>query len=190
MNRAVRGRIQRPGKPCRHTGFTLVELMVAITIGLIIIGLAVPMLRSVTRPPLAQATRDFLDACNEARSRAIMESRPMQIVIRDGGAEISVEAAPEGVVGATNGVSAVSFTRRGEDDGPAPFFAKRFDQDVAFESVVVNQRGFMDAPAAAVRFFPNGTADQFEGVISWRRSQARRLTVEVMTGIAEVFDVR
>ena len=176
--------------PPRDAAFTLVELLVAITIGLIILGLAVPMLRRMTRPPLAQATRDFLDTCTEARSRAIMESRPMQIVIRDGGAEISVEAAPEGVVGATNGVSAVSFTRRGEQDGPAPFFAKRFDQDVAFESVVVNLRGFMNAPAAAVRFFPNGTADQFEGIISWRRSHARRLTVEVMTGIADVSDVR
>ena len=101
-----------------------------------------------------------------------------------------MEAAPEGIVGATNGVSAVSFTRRGEEDGPAPFFGRRFDRDVAFESIMVNQRNFMDAPAAAVRFFPNGTADQFEGIVSWRRSEGRRLTVEVMTGIAEVYDVR
>ena len=114
----------------------------------------------------------------------------MQIVIREGGAEIVVEPAPEGVTGATNGVSAVSYLRRGEDDGPEPYFARRFPEGVAFEAVTVNQRNFMDAPAAAVRFFPNGTADQFDGVMSWRRSEARRLTVEVMTGIADVENVR
>lgn len=170
--------------------FTLVELLVAIAIGLIILGLAVPTLRRTVRPPLAQATHDFVEACVEARSRAIMESRPMQIVIRDGGGEIAVEAAPEGVTGATNGVSAVSYLQRAEGDGPAPYFAKRFEDGVAFEAIVVNQRNFMDARAAAVRFFPNGTADQFDGVMSWRHAEARRLTVEVMTGIADVESVR
>jgi prepilin-type N-terminal cleavage/methylation domain-containing protein len=175
----------------RPTGaFTLVELLVAIAIGLIILGLAVPTLRKAIRPPLAQATRDFLDACIQARSRAIMESRAMQIVIRDGGGEITVEPAPEGVTGATNGVSAVSYLRRMEGDGPEPYFARRFADGVAFEAISVNQRNFMDAPAAAVRFFPNGTADQFDGVMSWHRGEARRLTVEVMTGIADVENVR
>jgi Tfp pilus assembly protein FimT len=169
--------------------FTLVELLVAVAIGLLILGLGVPLLREVRRPPLAQATKDFLEACTKARSRAILESRPMQIVIRDGGAEVVVEAAPEGIVGATNGVSAVPLAQRGASDGPAPFFARHFDDEIAFESVIVNQRNFMDAPAAAIRFFPNGTADQFEGIMSWRRRESRRLTVEVMTGIAEAYSV-
>lgn len=189
MNR-VPERVVRRGAARGAAAFTLVELLVAIAIGLIILGLAVPTLRKAARPPLTQACRDFLDACIQARSRAIMESRPMQIVIRDGGGEVVVEPAPDGVTGATNGVSAVSFLQQAEGDGPAPHFARRFEQGVAFESVIVNQRNFMDAPAAAVRFFPNGTADQFEGVISYRRGEARRLTVEVMTGIADVEGVR
>jgi prepilin-type N-terminal cleavage/methylation domain-containing protein len=185
MNPA-RQQTHRRGRPAPTAAFTLVELLVAIAIGLIILGIAVPTLRKAVKPPLAQASRDFLDACVQARSRAIMESRPMQIVIRDGGGEIVVEAAPEGVIGATNGVSAVSYLNRAEGEGTAPFFARRFADGVAFEAISVNQRNFMEARAAAVRFFPNGTADGFEGIMSLHRGEARRLTVEVMTGIAEV----
>jgi len=172
-------------------GFTLIELLVAIAIGLIILGLAVPVLREIRRPPLTQATKDFLDACGHARNRAIMEGVPTQLVIREAGAEISVEAAPYGVVGATNGVSPDSFVANADQTGVGPSFLRRIDDpDVAFEAISVNQRSFMEAPATAVRFFPNGTADQLDAVLSWRRSEARRLTVEAMTGLAQAADAK
>lgn len=178
-------------RPDRMRAFTLVELLVAIAIGLIILGLAVPVLREIKRPPLTQATKDLLDACVHARARAIMEGRPTQLVIRDGGASIAVEAAPEGVVGATNGVSIALADPDGPATGGRPTFTRTIDdRDVAFEAVNVNQRSFMDSPATAVRFFPNGTADEFEVVVAWRRSEARRITIEPMTGLAVAVDVR
>ncbi len=177
------------GRP--RCGFTLIELLVAIAIGLIILGLAVPVLREIRRPPLTQATKDFLDACSHARNRAIMEGVPTQLVIREAGAEISVEAAPYGVVGATNGVSPEAFVSDSGQAGAAPSFVRRMDDpDVAFEAIVVNQRSFMEAPATAVRFFPNGTADEFDAVLSWRRSEARRLTIEAMTGLAQAAEAK
>ena len=180
----------RPFRGARR-GFTLIELLVAIAIGLIILGLAVPVLREIRRPPLTQATKDFLDACSHARNRAIMEGVPTQLVIREAGAEISVEAAPYGVVGATNGVSPDAFASDSGQAGEAPTFLRRIDDpNVAFEAIFVNQRSFMDAPATAVRFFPNGTADQLDAVLSWRRSEARRLTIEAMTGLAQAVDAK
>lgn len=171
--------------------FTIVELLVAIAIGMIILGLSVPVLREIRRPPLTQATKDFLDACGHARMKAIMERVPMQVVIRDGGAEIVVEPAPEGILGATNGVSAVLWDESSVHGSISGSFVRRIeDGDVAFESVVVNSRNFQDAPATAIRFHPNGTADQFEGILSWRRTEKRKLTVEVMTGIANAEDFR
>lgn len=172
-------------------GFTLIELLVSVAIGLIILGLAVPMLREIRRPPLAQAAKDFLDACAHARSRSIMEGAPTQLVIRDGGAELSVEKAPEGVVGATNGVSAESVLSALESGAGRSSFTRRIDDpEVAFEAINVNHRSFMQAPATAVRFYPNGTADDFEAVISWRRTEMRRFTIEAMTGLAEVNSVK
>jgi prepilin-type N-terminal cleavage/methylation domain-containing protein len=175
----------------RRAAFTLVELLVAVAIGLLILTLAVPVLREIKRPPITQATKDFLDACSHARSKAIMEGVPTQLVIREAGAELSVELAPDGIVGATNGVSAESYSSITSPEGRAPSFLRRIDDpDVAFESINVNGRSFMQAPATAVRFFPNGTADHFEAVLSWQRREGRRLTIEAMTGLAEAAAVK
>lgn len=164
--------------------FTLVELLVAIAIGLIILGLAVPVLREVRRPPITQATKDFLDACQHARSRAIMEGRATQIAIRNAGRELTVEEAPEGVLGAANGVSPISF-KDAAYPGTPPSFSREFPEEILYERIDVNTISFLQSAATAVRFFPNGTSDQFTAVMTWRRSEPRLLTIDMMTGLAE-----
>lgn len=164
--------------------FTLVELLVAVAIGLIILGLAVPVLREVRRPPITQATKDFLDACQHARSRAIMEGRATQIAIRNAGRELAVEAAPEGVLGAANGVSSAS-ANESSYLGPPPSFHREFPEEILYERIDVNTVSFLQSAATAIRFYPNGTSDQFAAVITWRRTDPRILTIDMMTGLAE-----
>jgi prepilin-type N-terminal cleavage/methylation domain-containing protein len=171
-------------QPSEVRAFTLVELLVAVAIGLIILGLAIPTLREGLRPPIAQATKDFLDASQHARSRAIMESRTMQIAIRNAGRELTVEEAPEGVLGAANGVSPTSFKDPGFL-GSAPSFSREFPEEVLYERIDVNTLSFLQSPATAIRFYPNGTSDQFAAVITWRRTEPRLLTIDMMTGLAE-----
>lgn len=172
----------RSPRPLR--AFTLVELLVAVAIGLIILGLAVPVLREVRRPPITQATKDFLDACQHARSRAIMEGRATQIAIRNAGRELAVEVAPDGVLGAANGVSSAS-ANEGGYQGPPPSFFREFPEEILYERIDVNTVSFLQSAATAVRFYPNGTSDQFAAVITWRRSDPRLLTIDMMTGLAE-----
>ncbi|MFM8360505.1 MAG: Tfp pilus assembly protein FimT/FimU [Verrucomicrobiota bacterium] len=180
----------RNGPGPSRGAFTLIELMVVIALIALSLGVGIPALREVRRSPIAQAIKDFTEACREARTRAIMEARPMQVVIRDGGAEITVEPAPEGVLGATNGVRVASYRDWGAEDGPAPLLARRLDDEVAFRQIVVNQRDFMQAAATAIRFQPNGTSDQFYGELQWLRKEFRRIEVEVMTGMVTVEDIR
>ncbi len=171
-------------------GFTLIEMMVVVTLIGLTLALAIPALREVRRSPIAQATKDFLDACREARSRAILGDRPMQLVLRDGGGELSVEPAPVGVLGATNGVTALRFDPNFPGEGVEPVWARRLPDDVAFRSIVVNGRSYMDAAATAVRFHPNGTCDQFVAEIQWQRRETRLLQLEILTGIPTVEEVR
>lgn len=172
-----------PRPPLRRA-FTLVELLVAIAIGLIILGLAVPVLREIHRPPITQATKDFLDACQHARARAIMEGRPTQLAIRNAGRELTVEMAPDGVLGAANGVSSASAKEPGYE-GPPPSFYREFPEEILYERIDVNTLSFLQSSATAVRFYPNGTSDQLEAVITWRRTEPRLLTIDMMTGLAE-----
>ena len=167
-----------------NRAFTLVELLVAVAIGLMILGLAVPVLREARRPAITQATKDFLEACQHARARAIMEARPTQLAIRNSGRELAVEAAPEGVLGAANGVSSISYKEAGYP-GAAPSFTRQFPEEILYESIDVNTVSFLQSSATAIRFYPNGTSDQFAAVLTWNRSEPRLITIDMMTGLAD-----
>ena len=71
-----------------------------------------------------------------------------------------------------------------------PVCARRLPDDVAFRSIVVNGRSYMDAAATAVRFHPNGTCGQFVAEIQWQRRETRLLQLEILTGIPTVEEVR
>lgn len=172
------------------SGFTLIELMVVVAIMILTLAVAFPALREVKRSPIAQAIKDIEDLCREARLQAILRGKPTQLVIRDGGAELIVEMAPEGILGATNGVSAIAIRDMPTDEGPVPIDARWLHDEVGFRALVVNQRNFMEAAATAIRFYPNGTCDQFDAEIQWLRREARRLSLEVMTGLLTIEDIR
>jgi prepilin-type N-terminal cleavage/methylation domain-containing protein len=166
-------------------GFTLVELLVAISLAAIFMAIAVPVFRATKRGPLAQATLDFEQACREARSQAVIKNSPMQIVIRGGGGEILVEPAPVGVMGATNGVSLRSFEPRASESFDAPpqyLFHAKLDDDIGFRKLWVNGQDMMQAELAAIRFYPNGTSDALEAEVQYRRIDTRRLSLEMITG--------
>lgn len=178
------------GRRAVRQGFTLIEMMVVVTLIGLTLALAIPALREVRRSPIAQATKDLLDAFQEARSRAILGDRSMQLVLRDGGGELAVEPAPTGVLGATNGVSPNRFDPNFPGEGVEPVWSRRLPDDVAFRSIVVNGRSYMDALATAVRFHPNGTCDQFIAEIQWQRREARLIQLEILTGLPTVEEVR
>jgi len=193
MNPAVPARRRRTA---RRAGFTMVELMVAVMLIAVMMFVAVPRMMGTRKSPMAQTLEAMENACNEARSRAVLGNRPMQVVIYGAAGEILVEPAPEGVVGATNGVSAASFEafHNGSPDdaaGRAPYHAKLND-DVAFRSLSVNSRNMMNAEMAAIRFFPNATSDAFQGELSHLSSggELKRLTLEVITARLSIEDLR
>ncbi len=175
--------------------FTLIELMVAIAIIGISLAVAIPNLRQMVRSPIAQATKDFLDATREARNRSIMLGQPMQLVI---GADAQqtwmlIEPAPVGVLGAKNGVTQGGLMDREAANWDGPKMVSHFTlhDDVAFRKLVVNGRDYItSSDSTAIRFYPNGTADHCVAEMTWLHKEARRFTVEVMTGYVDVEEVK
>lgn len=187
-----------PARPRRdrRSAFTLVELLVAVMLIAVMMFVAVPRMMNVRKSPMAETLEALENACNEARSRAILGQRPMQVVLYGTGGEILVEPAPAGVSGATNGVSMASFDAlhgpsAEEARGKTPFHAK-LNEDVAFRRLRVNLQDMMGAELAAIRFFPNGTSDAFEGELSHLRNGAelKRVELEVITARLAIEDVR
>jgi Tfp pilus assembly protein FimT len=186
----------RRGRPGGRAAFTMIELVVAVMLVATMMFVAVPRFMSARKPPMAQALEAIENACNEARSRAILGNVPMQVVIYGAAGEILVEPAPTGVMGATNGVSTASFEAfqgaAASDPGvrKAPFHAKLNDE-VAFRSLTVNSQNMMNSELAAIRFFPNGTSDAMTGELSHLKNsiELKRLTLEVITARLSIEDL-
>ena len=178
----------------KRAAFTLIEIMVVMAIMAIALAVAIPNLRDIQRSPIAQATKDFLEAARKARNDAVMLGRPMQLVIladRDQ-TRLLIEPAPLGVLGATNGVSNAGLEARESAtwDGSKLAGSYTLPSEVAFRKLVVNGRDYIAiSDATAIRFYPNGTADQSVSEMQWLRKEARQFTVEVMTGYVDVQEV-
>ncbi len=70
----------------RHSAFTLVEIIIAITIVIILSAAAIPTIRGLRDEQAARAPIEELSIlAKEARLRAMKEKRPYQIVFHQGG---------------------------------------------------------------------------------------------------------
>ena len=179
-----------PEAAARHrAGFTLIELMVAITIGALMMMIAIPALRAATKPPLVRATNDFLEACREARSRAILTGRAMQVVVFADEQATGIRVEPSTMREA--GGPLPSDARPSREDGK-PLFHAELPDDVAFRRLMINGRDAVAGvdDAAAIRFYPNGTCDALDAELQWQRREVRHITSELITGYLTVEDIR
>lgn len=80
-----------------HSAFTLVELVIAISVLVILSGLAIPAIDSAQREKVAREPIDALyTMAREVRVRAMQERRPYQIVFDDKGFKASRMFQPYG----------------------------------------------------------------------------------------------
>ena len=75
-----------PHPACRslrtRRAFTLIEIMIVVGIMGIALTLGVPIVYKVWhRTPMVQAIRDFTMICGNARSQAILQGRPVDLVL-------------------------------------------------------------------------------------------------------------
>ena len=69
-------------------------------------------------------------------------------------------------------------------------FSARLPDELVVEMVDVNLRECKDEEEARVRFYPNGTCDSLTVVLQWRMQQWRKISVDMVTGRAEMEVIR
>jgi prepilin-type N-terminal cleavage/methylation domain-containing protein len=168
-------------------GFTLIEVMIVVSIVAIIVAAGIPMVwKALAKNQMAKAVNDVIEGCKGARDRAIVHSRPYEFVIRNESARdatMLIEPAkvrdPSAVAfpGATDAVDSKAKLSLMED------FPRKLGEDVVVEFVAVNLIDQMKNKEARARFYPNGTSDEFTVVLK-QGSVQRRVSVDIVTGIA------
>jgi prepilin-type N-terminal cleavage/methylation domain-containing protein len=174
--------------------FTLLEIMVVVAILGIALMIGIPSIREAThREALPQALRDVTEACARARARAIMSSAPTELHIFPHERRIQIADAPvEQAKQVNTDPEAGPILGRPFADSPVP---RRPDQFPGFSATLsdrltillldVNFVEYKDEDEAVIRFHPNGTCDQMILILQSDTGEKRKITLEVVTGLAE-----
>jgi prepilin-type N-terminal cleavage/methylation domain-containing protein len=162
----------------RARGFTFIEILMVIGVVAMIMAIGIPaFVQDWRKHPLRAATKDLLEACKQARDHAILHGVTAELVLRGDG-QIAVQAATPRVVD--------EFGVAGGGSVPAGSpFSGRLPEDVGVELLFVNLQDHLEMEEARVRFYPNGTSDEF-AIILLHEGERRMISLEVITGLANL----
>ena len=161
--------------------FTLVEIMVVMAIIAIMIGISVPAFYSfLKKAPLERAIADVEGLCRQARAEAIVNQRPMDVVLNDFDDTVALIIAPRVVV-KPDDVTGVE-TRTTEE-------AREIDRvDLGADLQIIEPELEETSVDVIIRIYPNGTAEPLE-LLVWSSEGAYRLTLDPVTGNTKVKSV-
>jgi prepilin-type N-terminal cleavage/methylation domain-containing protein len=167
--------------------FTLVEIMIVVAILAIVLAAGIPAFVTAMRQEgMRRAVTEVTDACGFARAQAILHGRPAMLRIRPGEGVFEVPAGGR-VDGEGPGQNEQGgdYPRNGSMVGRM-IYSARLPENVGIELLGVNFVELQDAEEARVWFFPNGMSDEFTVVLRSDRDEWRQISLEVVTGLAEV----
>lgn len=177
----------RPGFRPGGRAFTLIELMIVIAIMAVVMSLSIPTFyRSLEKDTIRKATRDILDWCADARAQAIINGRPCDLVIRPGERMLLPQLAPaEGQSGEEMLLAELErrFSEASGEEGGGKV-AGMLPEDIAIMFIGVNfVPDLQNFEEVRVRFYPNGTGDEFTLLIRSDRNEWRKFTMDVATAV-------
>ncbi|MGZ4963386.1 MAG: pilus assembly FimT family protein [Limisphaerales bacterium] len=142
-----------------HRAFTLIEIMIVVAIMGLVLAIGMPsFVKTLHKEGMRKAVDDIMEACQAARSDAIMKQKTADLVFHPVDGTIS---AP-GFKGAT------------------------LPSNVEIQILGVNFVQFERAEEAKIHFFPNGTSDEFTIVLQDDQFQTRQISLDVMTALPDV----
>ncbi len=178
------------GLPPARRGFTLIEIMVVISIAAMVLVIGLPsFLRTFKKGPISQATGDVIEACSFARARAILDGTPAELHIYPKARQFTVSSGPPSAPADLSLGGAKSLTGGAESGESSSagrsIYTAQLPAEVEIEMVDVNLHEYKDADETRVWFYPNGTSDELTVVLQCNQTDWRKITLDMVTGLAD-----
>lgn len=169
--------------------FTMIELMLVIMIGGMIMAIGLPTAFYVLqKDPMRQAVSDVMEICSLARGEAILKGVTCELVFQLENRTFSIQpgqVAPKNT--SLDELAIESESKPARKSNSAANTTKTLSDQLVIEMVDVNFIEFKDEIEARVRFFPNGTSDEFTLVLQWpEKQQYRKISLDILTGLADM----
>lgn len=169
-------------------GFTLIEIMIVIGIMAVVMAIGIPqMYRTVEKDSIRRATQDILDIFQLARRQAILGGRPVQLVIRPLDQAFMVMPLKEMEISEEEYIARELETSQRQNE-PEPTEQNdgtlRLSDRMRILFIGVNfVPDLQENDMVAVRFYPNGTSDKFDLLITSDRNESRLFELDVPTAL-------
>ena len=173
-------------------------MIVCAIIGMVL-TIAIPTIYRYFHPDSLEGTvRSFMEACSHARAMAILHGNYTEIVIRPQAGDRSFQVVEgSGSSPAAQPDRLESLNVAGEEwrmqereapksSGGGEIFSGKISNKILIEMIDVNFVEYKDADVARVRFYPNGTSDEFTMVLRGENEQWRKITLEVVTALPDL----
>ena len=181
------------------SAFTLIELMVVMGLMMIILAIGVPKMVQGNRSPLGESLNAVMEACAAARRQAILTGSTSRVTIRgaeEGTGFIISVGSGGGLAKARKAEGINSDMADFLDETPKPAskpsagagFSGRIHDEVAVHFISVNFDESMDKDQVEVKFYFNGTSDEFTIGMRHEYGDAvlRFVQLDSVTGLAYI----
>lgn len=154
-----------------------------------IMGIGLPsFLNLLSKDTLRQAVSDVDEICREARAQAIIKGVPTELCFntQDRVFSIATLATPVPAIAPASEFADAPPAAAPAPPGKTPL-TKHLSEDLVIEMLSVNFQEYKDEEEARVRFYPNGTCDEFTIVLQWPEKQLfRKITLDIITALPDV----
>jgi type II secretory pathway pseudopilin PulG len=171
--------------------------MVVVAIMAIVMTLAIPMIYQQLHPEsMRKAVSEVMEACSHARARAILDGVQTDLVIRPADRQFDLAAGSSAPAPVDNRMFSPDVAGNDWRAAPRPasrsgggndgFFPVKLSHKIIIEGMGINGEDYTDDEEGRVRFYPNGTSDEFSIVLLSESGERRNITLEVVTAMADV----
>ncbi|SVA81664.1 uncharacterized protein METZ01_LOCUS134518 [marine metagenome] len=169
--------------------------MVVMGLMMIIIAIGVPRMVKGNRTPLGESLNVVMEACAAARRQAILSGSTSRVTIRgaEEGTGFIISAGSGGGRPKVASIEDVDTGSEGSaDEAPKPSVAAgvsgRIHDEVSIHGIFVNFEDLMDEDQVEVKFYSNGTSDEFTIAMRHEYGDAvlRFVQLDSVTGLAYI----